>query len=77
MISVAGSIRVDAYRVLAQAVETGVAYGYQRAYKHVEFPDGDTIRTAIEQAVMNELCEWLRFDDADDSVGLTEGDAAL
>jgi hypothetical protein len=56
-------IKVDLYKVIREAVENGIAYGWARAHKHTDAPDEHTIKTAIEDAVMNELCEVITFDD--------------
>lgn len=58
-----GVVRVDTYRVMAQAVESGVAYGWNRAHKHVDDPDPENIKEEIERAVITEICEWFRFGD--------------
>ena len=55
-------MRARAYAILQRAVEEGVAYGYQRAHKHVDSPDGDAIKAAIEQAVMDAICEVFEFE---------------
>ena len=39
-----------------------VRYGWQRAYKHTDHPTEDGFKTAIEQAVMNAICEVFEFD---------------
>ena len=56
-----GTVSVDVYRVIEEAVDAGVAYGWNRAHKHDERPTPETIQDAISRAVMGELCEWLRF----------------
>lgn len=58
-------VRIDAYEVIARAVEEGVAYGYQRAHKYVAKPDEYQLRETIEQAVLSSLCEVLKFDDGE------------
>jgi len=37
--------------------------GWNRAHKHHESPDPESIRNAIEIAVLNEICEWFDFDE--------------
>lgn len=59
----AHAIHVNAYRVVAEAVEAGVAYGWNRAHKHTDEPFPEDTRRAIADAVMSELCEWLKFPD--------------
>ena len=55
----------DAYKVLVMAVENGVAYGVLRAHKHDSKPSDEAIIAAVEQAVIDELCQWFRFDRED------------
>jgi len=55
-------LKPDAYKLAAEAVETGVAYGWQRAHKHTDTPDPEHIRSEIEAAVMHELAERFRWD---------------
>lgn len=68
-------MRAKEYEVMCMAVESGVAYGYNRAHKHVDDPDEVTVKNAIEQAVIDSMCEWFDFDhDQDDEpTPLTEG----
>jgi hypothetical protein len=56
-----------AYPVLARAVEEGVRYGYRRAHKHVEKPDETQMCDAIEQAVLDAVCEWFSFEESEDA----------
>ena len=56
------TVRVDTYRVMAEAVERGVAAGWRRAHKHVESPDASAIQAHIEDAVLNAICEYFKFD---------------
>jgi hypothetical protein len=53
----------DAYKIVVMAVETGVATGLRRAYKHDPKPSDDQIAATIEQAVIDEICEWFRFNE--------------
>jgi hypothetical protein len=59
---VRSTIKVSAYKVIWRAVEEGVRYGWRRAHKHTETPDEETVLSAIEDAVLSELCEILEFD---------------
>jgi len=63
---VKGEMRARTYVVLRAAVEDGVAYGYNRAFKHTDTPDEHDVKEAIVQAVLNECCEWFRFDEEDE-----------
>jgi hypothetical protein len=53
----------DAYKVMTMAVETGVALGVRRAYKRAAKPSEEEIIAAIEQAVIDQLCEWFKFEE--------------
>jgi hypothetical protein len=60
------TIRAKVYPLMREAVEAGIAYGWMRAHKHVDDPGPDAIKEALEQAVMNEICERFQFDGDDD-----------
>ena len=60
-----GTLRVRAYPVLAECIERGVAWGFQRAHKHTDTPSAEDLRAQIEQAVLNEICEAFDFPEDD------------
>lgn len=62
-VAVRGTVRVNAYVVIARAVEEGVACGWRRAHKHTDSPGEEAILEHIEREVMGALCEALNFDD--------------
>ena len=49
--------------MLVEAIEAGIAYGWNRAHKHDDHPAETSIKSAIEDAVLSELCERFDFDD--------------
>jgi hypothetical protein len=57
------NMKAKEYNLIAQCVETGVMLGWNRAHKHDATPEDEAIRNAIEQAVLNEICEWFDFDE--------------
>ena len=57
------NLKLNSYKIISDAIENGIRYGYRRAYKHVENPSEDTIIEQIHLAVMNELCDIINFDD--------------
>lgn len=57
------AIKVNTYEVLTRAVETGIMWGYKRAYKHTDAPDEESIKEAICDAVMLEISEVIKFDE--------------
>jgi hypothetical protein len=64
-VEVRSNLRARVYPILVRCVEDGVAYGWGRAHKHEDTPCGDTIRDAIQDAVLSELCEAFAFDDGE------------
>jgi hypothetical protein len=59
-------VRAKEYNLIAQCVETGVMLGWNRAHKHIDNPEPQHIRDQIEQAVLNEICEWFVFEEIKD-----------
>ena len=56
------SIKINAYKVLELAVDTGVESGWNMAHKYTASPEDEVIKNRIRDEIMNELCEWLTFD---------------
>ena len=56
-------MKAKEYNLITECVETGVMLGWNRAHKHDATPDPEAIRNAIEQAVLNEICEWFDFEE--------------
>lgn len=54
-------VRINTYEVISRAVEEGVTYGFNRAFKHTDAPSNEGIKDEIERAVLNALCEVLDF----------------
>ncbi len=55
-----------AYNIITAALEEGIRYGVNRAYKYTESPDRETIVDQVHTAVMNSLCEVLDFGESDE-----------
>jgi len=55
-------MRAKEYIIMEQAIHEGIAYGWNRAHKHVDNPTEENIKEAIEIAVMNSICEYFEFD---------------
>ena len=51
-----------AWEVVSRAVEEGVGFGLNRAFKHVDNPSRELIAEAVEREVMNALSEVVKFD---------------
>jgi hypothetical protein len=44
------------------AVEEGVTYGLNRAYKHTDTPTRDQVVSAVTDQVLTSICEWFDLD---------------
>jgi len=62
-VNVDATVKINAYRIIDDAVEKAIAYGYKRAYKHTDTPTEQHLLQEIHRAVMNELCEVLKFEE--------------
>jgi hypothetical protein len=62
-VNLTSSIRLDVYKIIDDVVARAVQYGYNRAHKHVEAPTEEHMVQEIHKAVMNDLCEILKFDE--------------
>lgn len=56
-------VKANLYEIVSRAVEEGVQYGYSRSFKHTDNPDKEVMIDTIYQAVMNALCEVIKFDE--------------
>ena len=61
--SITGTVRINAYRVIEDAVERGAAYGVRRARKHDDQPPDWHVASTVADAVMAELSEVLIWDE--------------
>lgn len=57
------TIKAKVYPLMREAVEAGIAYGWQRAHKHVDQATPEALKQAMEDAVMNEIAERFIFSD--------------
>lgn len=60
------TVRVNLYAIVCRAVEEGVAYGIQRAYKYADRPTREAVEEHVEREVLNALCEVLDFGSDDE-----------
>ena len=51
------------HKILEHCVDTGLELGWRRAHKHTDAPSAELIKNSIEQAIWDELYEWVVFDD--------------
>lgn len=51
------------HRVLEQCIETGIRLGWNRAHKHNDTPDEETIVNEIMIGIEHEIYEWFDFEE--------------
>ena len=59
-------MKPDTYKLMERCIDDGVAYGLRRAYKHTDDPTAQQVHEAILLAVMNEICQWFKFEPRED-----------
>jgi hypothetical protein len=55
------TIRVDCYKILSDAIERGISFGWNHSHKHTDTPDAGTIKAQIFDDIMTEICEYFSF----------------
>jgi len=55
-------MRLKTYQLIERIVEEGAEAGYNRAHKHTDSPNEETIKHCIEQYIMNGFDEYFEFD---------------
>ena len=58
------TVRVDIYGLIADAVDSGLESGWNRAHKHTDTPEKQAIWEEQSRYIMNSICEYIRFDEA-------------
>lgn len=61
---VTANLRVDLYRLITDAISRGIDSGWYRAHKHTGTPDEFTIKSKIYDATVEQICEYIEFDDS-------------
>jgi hypothetical protein len=55
-------IKANVYAILSRAVEEGIGYGWMRAHKHSDKPSEEAIKSELDHAIMNAICEVIQMD---------------
>lgn len=55
-------MKLRAYRIISDAIDRAITYGYNRAHKHTETPGAEAIKGSIYNEIMNELSEVIDWD---------------
>ena len=58
-------MKVKMYNLISECVDRGTQRGYRRVHKYLDNPDEVSIVDNIQREIMNELCEYFDFNDAD------------
>lgn len=55
-------MKANEYKVMREAVESGIKFGVRRAYKHTDQePPTEAQQEYIIEEIMNSICEWFTF----------------
>lgn len=57
------SLKLKSYNIISRAVEEGIAYALNRAFKYSDTPAREDFETRIRDAVMGELSEVVDWED--------------
>ena len=55
-------MKIKIYKLIEELVEQGTNAGWNRAHKHTDTPDEETIKNCIEQYIMNNFHDYFEFD---------------
>lgn len=73
-------MKVNDYEVLTDCIENGVNIGYRRAFKHTDATEEEInkyeqrIKESIYNEVLNEICNYFRFDFGRNNTSESEND---
>lgn len=56
-------MKANMHKVLEHVLDVGIELGWNRAHKHTDTPSAELLKNSIEQAIWDELYEWVVFDD--------------
>ena len=49
------------YKILDEAIEQGIEWGWARAHKHEDAPDEGRIKEHMHEQILNQICEYFTF----------------
>jgi hypothetical protein len=55
-------MKVKIYQLIERIVEEGIEAGYERAHKHTDTPNAETIKQCVQEYIMNGFDEHFEFD---------------
>lgn len=58
-------MRAKTRNILQAAIESGIEFGYAKAFKHTDDPSTVTITTSIDNAIWNNIYEVFTFEEQD------------
>lgn len=56
-------MKANMYKLIERCVEDGTTIGLHRAFKYDEHPSDEHIIETIVQCVLQEICEWVNFEE--------------
>ena len=58
-------MKIKMYSLMERIVEEGIDAGWNRAHKHTDNPIEETVKSCIEEYIMNGFDEYFDFDKED------------
>jgi len=58
-------MKIKMYSLMERIVEEGIDAGWNRAHKHTDTPIEETVKSCIEEYIMNGFDEYFDFDKED------------
>jgi len=58
-------MKIKMYPLIERIVEEGIDAGWNRAHKHTDNPIEETVKSCIEEYIMNGFDEYFDFDKED------------
>ncbi len=56
------TVKLKSYDIISRAVEEGIAFGLNRAYKYADNPSREDFEQRIRDAIMSELTDVINWD---------------
>ena len=59
-------MKANYYKLIELAVDQGIGFGLNRAFKHTDEPTREQIHAEVEREIMTAICEYLTFNELPD-----------
>ena len=59
-------MKLNSYKIVDDAIEKAIDYGYRRAFKYNDNPTEEHVKEQIHSSIMSDLSELINFDNTDE-----------